>query len=102
MYQLKELRDFNADGVSLDELVAFAAFGKLVKNEFEAHEVEVPEWVEDQLQTLEREITSRSADARNARVKEIESRLAALKTNEEKRKDLQEELERLKGRTTRA
>lgn len=98
MHQLDEFRQFNTDGLSIDQMIGLSQFGKQLKAEYESHQLEVPEWVEDQLKVLKREITARSADAREARLKEIDSRLAALESNEEKRKKLQEERERLAAR----
>lgn len=95
MSQLDQYRNFNVDGLDVDELIALSVFGRQLRAEYEALQLEEPDWVDIQLKTLRREIHSRAADAREARIREIDSRLNALMTADEKRAELLKERERL-------
>jgi hypothetical protein len=93
---LDELRNFNEEAMDMEELVELAAFGRSFRSEFEALGAEVPDWVDIQLKSLRRVIRSRDMDRLEKMIREKEARLEALKPAEEKRKDLQEEIDRLK------
>jgi len=92
---LSQLKTFTADRLDLDELVALATFGRQMRSEYEAHQLEEPEWLDVQLKSLRREIHSRNADKLEARRREITSRLDALKTPTEKRAELLKEKAKL-------
>ncbi len=95
---LNALQTFNADKHDLDELMALAAFGTQLKSTFPAFDLEVPEWLVESMDGIEKEIRARSRDMLMAELKSTESRLEALKTNEEKRGDLRDKAERLRAR----
>lgn len=88
---LSEFRNFTADRMTMDQLVALAAFGRQLRAEYEAHQLEEPDWVDVQLKSLRREITTKNADALEARRREITARLDALKTPSEKKTELLKE-----------
>jgi hypothetical protein len=92
---LQQLRNFQADRMDLDELVALAAFGRQLRAEYEAHQLDEPDWVDIQIKSLRREIHSRNADRLEARRKEIGARLESLKTPTEKKAALTKELREL-------
>lgn len=89
---LSEFKSFNKDALELDEIIELAAFGRLLRTEFEAAKVPEPEYVAAQLNELRREIDARMADRRATRVHEIKAQLQTLKTNAEKKADLELEL----------
>jgi len=100
MSQLDKFMNFSVDGATFDELVELSAFARQLRSEYETLRLDEPEWVSIQTSTIRREIGVRGEDARQARIREINSRLASLKTNEEKKTDLLRELERLSGKTS--
>lgn len=90
---LDQFKSFNAENAdNLDELVSMSAFGKSLRAEFEAQNISVPEFVDDSLRSIKREIESRVADRRAARVRELKAQREGLKTAAEKREQIDKEL----------
>lgn len=92
---LHEFQSFKKEGLDMSQLVALSAFGRSLRAEYESFQIEEPEWLGVQLNTLRREVHSRNADSIEARRREIRSRLDSLKTPAEKREELQKELAEL-------
>lgn len=88
---LKELQSFSTDRLSVDELVALASFGRTLRDEYEKHQLDEPEWLDVQLKTLRREIHTRNAEKLEARRREINARLESLKTPAQKKTELLKE-----------
>ncbi len=82
----------NIERLDLDEAVKLSSEGRAYEAEYEHVGTEAPSWLTDGLKSLRRDIRSRLADTLDKRRMEIQSRLKALATPEEKRKALQEEL----------
>lgn len=90
---LEQFKSFNVDAADdLDELVTMAAFGRSLRAEFEAQNISVPEFVDDNLRAIKREIESRVADRRAARVRELKAQREGLKTAAERRDQIDKEL----------
>ena len=89
---LDDFKTFNKDRLDLDDLVALAAYGRLLRAEYEAQKVDEPEFVDIQLKALRREIASRTDDKREARRRAIKTQLQSLKTPAERRAELEKEL----------
>ena len=94
---IMDLKNFNSDGKDLDELVELAAEGRAFRAEYEALQLEVPEWLDNSLKAVRRDIRDRVADSKAARLKELKARRAQLKTTEEKRSVLDKEIEKLEA-----
>jgi len=92
---LSEFRTFNKDRMDLDELVALAAFGRSLREEYAAQKVDEPDFVNIQLKTINREIQDRVSDLRETRKKQIKAKLQNLKTPQERRAELEAELAEL-------
>ena len=92
---LAQFKTFQADRMDLDELVALAAYGAMLRTEYEKHNLEEPEFVDVQLKSLRREITTRNAERLEARRKEINSRLENLKTPTQRKAELLAERKKL-------
>lgn len=93
---LNQFRAFNKDRMlEIDELIALAAFGRMLRAEYEASKVDEPDFVAQQLRTLRHEIQARVSDKQEARRKEIKSQLQRLATPQERREALQKELDAL-------
>lgn len=88
---LSQFRNFQADRMDIDELVALAAYGRALRDEYEKHNLDEPEFVDAQLKSLRREITARNADRLESRRKEINSRLESLKTPTQRKSELLKE-----------
>ena len=95
---LNEFKSFNVDRTIDEELVALAAFGRTLRAEYESSNIEVPIWVNDNLRTLRREIASRNADSLEKALREKKARLEALKPAEQRRQELQAEIDALQER----
>lgn len=85
---LKELRSFDADRCDIDQLVALSAFAKVLHAEYEARNINVPEWLDDSRRTLAREIEGRRRDALELRLKEVRAQKSGLMTASEQREAL--------------
>lgn len=88
---LSDFQNFNKDRLNVDDMVALAAFGRILRAEYEAQKVDEPEFVDTQLKLLRREIASKVDDKRQARRKQIEAQLQSLKTPAERRAELEKE-----------
>lgn len=92
---LKDLKNFDAERADVDDMIELSAFARTIYSEYCALAIEPPEWLETQTKAVRREVNNRLADLRAKRVREIKARLSTLKTAEEKRTELTEELARL-------
>ena len=97
MSLLEEFRSFDINRSDVEDLVQLSLYGRQLASEYAALNIEAPEWIDDNLKIIRRELHARLQDTREARLKEIEARIAALETPEEKRKKLQAEAERLRA-----
>ena len=88
MHQLDQFRNFNVDGLDIDELVTLSLFGRQIRVEYESLQIEEPEWVDIQLKALRREIHVRNANNLEARRREIDARLDALKSPGQRKTEL--------------
>jgi hypothetical protein len=95
MNLLSQLRNLDCDRIDLDDAIALSALGRSVITEYEALGWDTPEWLTVNLKSLRREIRSRIADTIEHTLRAKQARLAALKPAEERRKDLQAEIEDL-------
>ena len=92
---LTELKNFDANRASIDEMVSLRAYGRGLVGEYDEQNVEVPEWVSEALKNLDRQIVAKNADRLEARRKEIKARLENLQTPAEKKAKLRDELKKL-------
>lgn len=94
---LNDFKTFAKDRLQMEDLIELAAFGRHYQAEYEAQGITAPEFVKDNLATLTREIQSKVAEAKAARVKTIQNSLEGLKTSQERRAALEAELAKLMG-----
>jgi hypothetical protein len=92
---LNEFKNFSAESNDLDELVQLAAFGRQFRAEHETLNVPVPEYVDDNLRGIRREIESKLADRKAARIRELKATRSSLATAAERREAIDRELEKL-------
>lgn len=95
---LQAFKSFNTDrATDVDELVAGLAFGKSLRTEYDALQIEEPEYIDSTLKAIRREITSRTADKIAARKRELTARINYLKTPAQKKTELEKELAALEA-----
>lgn len=95
------LKNLNIERVAdVDEMVAMHAFGESLQATYEKHQMPIPEWLPESLRILSKEIASHRRDSIERALKLAKSRFEALKSADEKRKDLQLEIERLTASLT--
>lgn len=92
---LERLKNFDSERANPDEMVELHAFARAMISEYAALQLEAPEWLEEKQLEVKRELDNRLADMKAKRIREIKAKLATLKTAEEKRAELAEELKRL-------
>ena len=91
------LKNFNADRLDMEDLVGLLADSKALRTEYEALQIEEPEYIDTTIKALRREITSRNADKIAARKRELTARIDSLKTPAQKKTELEKELAALEA-----
>ena len=94
---INALKNFNADRMDLDDMVGLLADCKALRAEYEALQIEEPEYIDTTIKAIRREITSRNADKIAARKRELKARIDSLKTSQQKKKELEDELSKLES-----
>ena len=89
---LLELKNFNKNSASLDEMVELSAQARAVEAEFGVQGVDLPGWFDATVSSLRREIKSKLQDAKAAKLRELKARRASLATVDEKRTQLDKEI----------
>jgi hypothetical protein len=92
---LATFKNYNTARADLDELIVMAAFGRMLRAEYESHQINEPEFVGSKLKALRAEIADRNADKIAARKSELKARLDSLKSPKEKAAELRKELAEL-------
>jgi hypothetical protein len=91
------LKQFDVDRADLDEMVEVSCLGKLLVAEYEANSLKAPEWVNDTLDSLKTEIAARKRDNLAKRLKDAKARQTQLRSQEEKKADLANEIAELEA-----
>lgn len=94
---INALKNFNADRLDMDEMVGLLADCKALRNEYEALQIEEPEYIDTTIKSIRREINTRNADKVAARKRELAARIDALKSPTQKKRELEEELAKLQA-----
>jgi hypothetical protein len=94
---LEKLKGFEAERCGAEELVALSAFGRSLAEEYTRLKLDAPDWLNDRIAEVGRELQARLADMKAKRVKELKAKLSTLRTAEERRKDIEAELARLEA-----
>jgi len=93
--RVEELKNFNVDRLSVEEMVYLAVEAQRLREGFEARAMPAPEWLMDQIRTLNVEIDRRKRDDLEKRLKELKSADAADMTASERREARRLERERI-------
>lgn len=105
MTLMERLRGLDAERLDENEMIELRAGARGLVQEYQDQEYEVPEWLKDRAQLLDRELTARRSDSLRKRLKELDAQDASLRTSEEKRADIKSERARIAaalGQTTTA
>jgi ATP-dependent Lon protease len=94
---INALKNFNADRMDLDDMVGLLADSKALRAEYEALQIEEPEYIDTTIKAIRREITARNADKIAARKRELTARIDSLKTPAQKKAELEKELAKLEA-----
>jgi len=92
---LDRFTNFDAQRLTIEELVVLSAFGRQLRAEYEELDLEEPEFVDVQLKVLRREIRTRNADRLEKSLREKKARLESLKTPTQKKAELRDEIKKL-------
>lgn len=88
---LEQLKGLDEQTVNLESLVALAAFGRTLRAEYEQRQMSGPEWLDERLRSLNREIELRRRDVLELRLKEIRAQKTQFLSREERRTALEKE-----------
>lgn len=92
---LNSLQNLVVTRPNLDELMFLSHTAVGLRKSYDEMQVDVPEWLDNSIRELKREIHTRQQDQRDNAIRTIKARLDALKTPTEKRTELEEQLKRL-------
>lgn len=95
---LEKLRNLEVDRLNIEEAVVLAAFGRNFKAEFAFQNCDVPEWLDARLRELSREISVRTQDALEAKLKKAKALRETLKPAEERRAELDTQIADLEAK----
>ncbi len=94
---LAQLKGVVLPRTDVEEMVALLVFGEGLAAKYQDLEIPVPDWVQDKIAALTKEVEARNHDALLARIRQAEGRLEAMKPTEQKRKELAADIKRLKA-----
>jgi hypothetical protein len=94
---LEKLKQLNCDRLDLDEAVALHAFAGVMETSFAGFGVASPKWLTDAQRALDEEIRRRARDDLMARLARAKARKEALKTEAQKRADVDGEIAALEA-----
>lgn len=94
---VERLRGLDAEQLTVDEMIELRGGARLLEAEYQAQAYEVPEWLRERTQLLDRELAARRTDQIRKRLKELEAQELGLETATEKRDRIKAERERLQA-----
>lgn len=94
---LSFVKNWNVDAAGLEETVAVLAIAKTIHATFDAKNVPIPEWLDNQIRALNRAVENMTRDARELRLKELLAAQEQDLTPSERREKRQKEIEALKA-----
>jgi len=81
--------------LTLDDLVAIAAYARMIMAEYTEHDIAVPAWFAYRHKELLRELRIRQTDALERQLAKAKATLQSLQPPDEQRRELAAEIERL-------
>ena len=98
---INTLSNLNVQNTDLINLVGYRAELKLLDVSFQELSLDVPYWIGDKCREIEHHVELLVFSERQATLKKLQARRAALQTREEKSKSLDSEIEALEALTKR-
>ena len=98
MRTLIMIQESTADSLSVEELILAQAQLKTIDAAYQEMKLDTPEWVIDKLSEVGLEITVRVRSELQRRLKTAKSRRSALRTADERRKELDAEIAELESK----
>jgi hypothetical protein len=96
---LEKLKNLKLSGIiDIDEAISLSKYARGLAEEYAELGQVVPEWLEQQTKALREEIGKRTRESDLARLKELEREIEALKTQAERRTDVQRKMAELQER----
>lgn len=97
MRALMIIQNTDIEPLEIEELILAKAQLKTIDDEYQSMKLDPPEWVLERLHDVSHEISQRVQSQLKARLRNAKARREALRTNVEKRKDLDAEIKELEG-----
>lgn len=91
----QRLRTLQIDRIDVDEAVELVTFGREAEKTYATYLVPTPEWLKDGIAQLDGEIKRRRRDMLEMRKKEVQAKLTALKSRDERKAEAEAELGKL-------
>lgn len=99
---LDTLKNFDVRRMAKDDLIELSAHARMYIAEFKENGIDVPEWLDVNTKSLRRELASRIADEKDAKLRSLKAQRAGLRTTEEKRAELDRLIAEMEGTPTSA
>lgn len=93
----RQLRNLDVLRLDLDEMVELEMHAAALAVMYERHRLDTPEWLSDAQRTLQRALRQKRDDLLALRLQEAKQRLQKLRTPEERRGALEEEIAELEA-----
>jgi hypothetical protein len=88
---LSQFMNFDVDRLEINDLVALVAFGEMYRAQFEKMQLDEPDFINNKLRVLKREINIKRENTLLMRKKQLEARIEGYKTpTQKKAEDLAE------------
>lgn len=94
---LQQLKNLDCERMDVEELIGLSAYGQLVETEYQRLNIDMPSWLRPRLRELDREINARHADQLEERLAAARRKAEKLRTPEEQRHSVNEEIARLEA-----
>ena len=90
----EQLKSFS-EHWALEDLIALAAVAKVVAKEFTDRKADMPNWLVEQMETLEAVIRGKMAAQQAKKIRDLKLKIEGYKDRSERKADAQNELEAL-------
>jgi len=77
---MQVLKNFDADSIGLDELVALAAAAPTLQKTYEENALPVPDWLKESTRLVKRELKDRKRDFQARELKLLQAKIESKKT----------------------
>ena len=92
---LRELKGWDRDRTDMDNAIALLAFGKILKAEYEANQLDPPEWLLDTTRAIKREIEERRRDYKVRELKTLRAKFDAIQNKDLTAADIKKKIDAL-------